>query len=416
VADDTRLPTGARLGELLNERLDGRLDGYVAPDNVQDLIAVADAAVVPMGGLEALQGEVLELADFKGAPPNYGHQALALLLAEGAATALSWNWDTCIERATPAGEMLEVASTRDEMVNLDRPQLAKVHGCATMRRTLLITSGQLADAPIWTDQAFAERIRGSEIVFIGIGDVADYAQRRIRELMAEFSPPDVRIVSTRIRSEWAGSVWASVLPSLAVERRIQTDADTFLDGLARAWARELLDGVKGRAGQLRDEVENGVAAVVDALGQLSSVDVIRWCRASVMGSIAGVSAVRAPATGDAVLAAGVLASRSDGLVTAPRPACCEVDGKRIEVLTMRDRMVASDVQREARRRAQQLRSSRDVNEAELHFLVGGTVLGRLEQEALDLIAGEADPLDVIDGPFAARITYLSAPELLQDAA
>ena len=188
VADDAGLPSGRRLGELLHERLKDRLTGYVPPDDVTDLIAVADAAGVPDGGLEALQGEVLELAAFKTATPNYGHQVLGMLLAEGALTALSWNWDTCIERARPTGEDLDVARTKEDMANLARPQLAKVHGCATMRRTLLITSTQLLEPPVWTEQAFAERIRGSVMVFVGIGDVADYAQTRIKRLLADFAP------------------------------------------------------------------------------------------------------------------------------------------------------------------------------------------------------------------------------------
>jgi hypothetical protein len=47
---------------MLHERLKQRLQGYDSPEDVRDLIAVADGAVAPAGGLKALQYEVLELA------------------------------------------------------------------------------------------------------------------------------------------------------------------------------------------------------------------------------------------------------------------------------------------------------------------------------------------------------------------
>lgn len=93
VADDAALPTGKQLGERLDQRLASRLQGYISPANPENLIAVADAAFDAAGGLEALQAEVLQLAEFNTATPNYGHLVLGMLLAEGAFTALSWNWD-----------------------------------------------------------------------------------------------------------------------------------------------------------------------------------------------------------------------------------------------------------------------------------------------------------------------------------
>ena len=418
LAADACLPSGARLGELLDERLHGRLDGYESPEDPRNLIAVADAAAQLVDGLEALQAEVLELADFKTATPNYGHQALALLLAEGALTALSWNWDSCIERSLPAGELLEVARTKDDAKNLAEPQLAKVHGCATMRPTLLITSEQLDKPPVWTEQTFAERIRGSVMVFVGIGDVADYAKRRIKDLLDEFSPPDVRVVSPSIKQKWDESVWAELLPALPEARRIEEDADSFLDDLARAWARELTDRVQADRANVKAEVRAGVDRVLDAIGRLTAVDLIRWCRASIIRPEMGTSAVRAPNTGDVLLAAGVLAAGADGSVDVPRPACCSIGDEVVELLTLRDRASASDVQREARRRAEELSSREHLPEGTVRFLIGGTVLGALSEfgEPADVLAGRIDPEDVVDGPQGVPITYLKASTVLEEAA
>lgn len=383
-------------------------------------MAVADNAVVPSGGLDALQGEVLQLAEFKTATPNYGHRVLAMLLAEGAANALSWNWDTCIERAAPQGEVLEVARTNEDLNNLSNPQLAKVHGCAAMRSTLLITSEQLASPPVWTDQAFSEHVRASSMVFIGIGDVADYAQRRIREFAEEFfEAPDVRVASRSIRDNWDESVWAEILPDLPEDRRIQQDADPFFDELGRAWARELLDDVRADAGHLREQLKPGVERVLDALGGLSAVEAIRWCRSAVMRPATGISAVRAPAAGDVVMAAGIVASEAGEPVAIPRPACCHIGDEEIEVLVLRERAFAADVQREARRRAEELATTSQLPATGLRFLVGGTVVGRLDdaaEETGDVVGGRPDRLELIDGPAAVRLDYLRASDLLADAA
>lgn len=419
VADDASLPSGARLSELLDERLGQRLQGYVSPADVRDLIAVADAAVALAGGLEALQYEVLELARFETATPNYGHQVLGLLLAEGAVTALSWNWDNCIERSTPPEEQLRVARTQADMAHLRDPQLAKVHGCATMPRSLLITSTQLADPPPWADQTFADLLRASTMVFVGIGDVADYAQRRIAELIADLRPPDVRVVSPSIRDGWADSVWATVLEGLDDDRRVGRTADEFFDDLARAWVGELLQQLTTAGRSAGEDVQAGIKRVVEALGHLSAAELVRWCRRAVVRPVTGESAVLAQATGDALVALGVLASRVEGTVRACRPACCATGDENVDVLVVRERTPAADVQREAVRRAEQMASNGQLASNEVTFLVGGSVLGRLdesEQAADDVLSPGDDPEDVIDGPRALRPRFLRANALLQEVA
>lgn len=417
MAMDADLPSGEGLAEKLHERL-GRLAGYVAPENIRDLIAVADAAVAPAGGEEALRLEVLELARFERATPNHGHQVLGLLLAEGALTLLTWNWDNCIERSAPEEEQLRVAKTHAEMQDLLRPQMAKVHGCATMPPTLLITSTHLSSPPVWAEQAFRQRLHGSKMVFIGIGDVADYVQRRISELLNEFGTPDVRVVSTSIKTKWDESVWASVMPGLEEERRIEQTADEFLEELARAWAGELLQGVGAACESVRDEVEPGVRRVIDAFNRLSAIEVIRWCRRAVMQPDTGESAVLSSGAADALIAAGVLAARDAAPVTASRAACYAIGDEVVEVLIARERMPASDIQREGLRRAEQLAERDQLGDEDASFLVVGTVMGRLDGSAAatkDMVSGDGDTEDVVDGPRARKATYITATELLMEA-
>src|SRR6185369_8326631 len=105
----------------------------------------------------------------------------------------------------------------------------KIHGCCTQPQTLLVTSGQLSDAPLWTRIYFQAELARSTMVFVGIGDVADYARLRIVELAGLVEHARLRVVSPDINRTWDGSTWQAVLPDLPSERRIEMSASEFLD-------------------------------------------------------------------------------------------------------------------------------------------------------------------------------------------
>jgi hypothetical protein len=256
------------------------------------------------------------------------------------------------------------------------------------------------------------------MVFIGIGDVADYARRRIVEFIDEFGAPDVRVVSRSIRSNWDESVWASLVPDLDDERRIEQTADAFLEEVARAWAGELLQRVGATCSSLT-ELGPVVRRVIGALAGLGSLDVIRWCRRAVMRPVTGESAVLSQGLADALVAIAVLAARRSGEVLAPRAACCVLGGDVIEILVLRETTPASEVQREGARRLEQLVSRNQLVDEGATFLVAGSVLGRFEdseEASLEMVSGGARPTDVIDGPMARRATFLKATDLLGEAA
>src|SRR4051812_12472006 len=79
-AAPSRLPSGPKLGADLDARLAGLIEGYESPPDTDNLISVADAGAQIAGGEPALRGEVLGLADFTAAEPNFGHRATAELL------------------------------------------------------------------------------------------------------------------------------------------------------------------------------------------------------------------------------------------------------------------------------------------------------------------------------------------------
>jgi len=417
VAEHASLPSGQQLGRLLDQRLRERLHGYTSPADTSDLLAVADAAVAAAGGLEALQYEVIELADFDQAWPNYGHRALALLLSEGAArTLLLWNWDNCVERAALEGERLEVARTLQDVAQLRVPSIAKIHGCITRVPTLLITSAQLADPPLWTDAAFTAALRGTTGVFIGIGDVADYARRRLEELKDSFPDLDVYVVSPSIASGWGDSVWAQLLPELEEARRVETTADEFLDEVARAWALELPSRVRDIAAAATGTTLDGINRTIAALSTLRAIDAIAWARTAAFRCRIGQSAIRLAATQEAVAAMGVLAGEQSAEVQVLPEARCRLDGSTMEVLVACEMVTASQVEIEAHRRAERL-AGRGLLDDEAHFLVSGAVFGEAGGlPAVDVLEGAVDPENVLTGPRGLRVTFTRAPDVLARAA
>jgi hypothetical protein len=421
------LPSGARLGKLLDERLRALVSGYSSPPNPENLIAVADAGADLDGGKTALRSEVLGLAEFLEAEPNYGHQAVAELLCEGAiGLLLLWNWDDCVERVDVTPERLQVARSGRDIEDLDQPSIAKIHGCATRRSTLLITSTDLAAPPYWTDAAFGERLRGKTAVFIGIGDIADYAQRRLEQLRDELAqdaehsghPLDIWVISPTIRSQWEDSEWAKLVPDLPEERRVELTADDFLDQLARRWVREPLDDLETSASAVRPEVADALRTISAGLSAIGAARVLRWCRRAALGQKIGLPVMFCDGLQQLLMAFAVLLSETgDQNVVFRGPAALEIGERRIEALVACRPVPADRVRQRARRRAAELADQGTID-GKATFLVSGVVWGPLNDDVdadLDMTVGQTDPEDVVVGSSAVSLAFLDASEMARAA-
>lgn len=422
-----KLPSGAELGERLDERLRGLVSGYNPPPNPQNLIAVADAGADLDGGKTALRSEVLKLDHFRDAEPNYGHHAIAELLCEGGiALLLLWNWDDCIERVEVAPERLQVARTDRDLEDLDEPSIAKIHGCATRPSTLLITSEDLATPPYWTDNAFRQRLRGRTAVFIGVGDIADYAQRRLEQFRDELAedaqrddhPLDIWVVSPTIRSKWHDSEWAKLVPDLPEERRIELSADEFLDQLGRRWVREAIDGLQRAETAVRPEVAESLRTIRAKLGLIGAAGVLRWCRRAALGQQVGRSVMLCDGLKQLLMAFAVLASDESGdNVRVRGPSALELGDRRIEALVVFEPAPADRVRQRASRRAEQLANQGTIGRRAT-FLVSGVVWGPLIDDpdpALDMTIGQTDPEDLVAGASGVRLSWLEASQLARAA-
>ena len=423
----TDLPSGADLGKRLDARLQSLVRGYASPANPENLIAVADAGAELQGGETALRTEVLRLADFLDAEPNYGHHAMAELLCEGSiALLLLWNWDDCIERVDVTPERLQVARSARDLEDLDQPSIAKVHGCATRKSTLLITSEDLEKPPYWTDNAFGERLRGKTAVFIGVGDIADYAQHRLEQLRDELAedperenhPLDIWVISPTIRSKWNDSAWAKLVPDLPAERRVELSADDFLDQLARRSVREAIDDLESAEMAVRPEVAQSLRTIKTKLGSIGAVGVLRWCRRAALGQEVGRSVMLCDGLKQLLMAFAVLASDMDADDVKVRgPSALVVGERRIEALVVCEPVPADRVRQRAALRAERLANDGAIGK-KATFLVSGVVWGPLSDDPdaeLDMTIGPTDPKDLVAGASGVRLAFLEASPLARSA-
>jgi hypothetical protein len=420
------LPSGATLGERLDQRLESLIQGYESPVHSADLIAVADAGANLEGGEPALRSEVLKLADFSDAEPNHGHKVVAELLCEGGVSLLLlWNWDTCIERVDVNPVRIQVSLSKSDIENLAEPSIAKVHGCATRPETLLITSADLEEPPVWADAATREYLRGKTVVFIGVGDIADYAKRRLKKLREDLEEIeggeedlDIWVVAPEIKSHWEESAWAELLPNLPEERRLAMAADEFLDQLARLWVRDMLDKVKTATAETKKETQEAVQLIDDSFNSFGSANVLRWVRRAAVGQRVGGSVMSDESVKQLLVAFAVLARDADGSVVQVKgPSALEIGAERIEALINCQASPAARVRERARERAKHLANQGSIK-GKAEFLIAGTVFGPLDDDPdpeLDLTVGEQDVDHLVVGPAAVRLSFRRASALEQAA-
>jgi hypothetical protein len=404
------LPSGRELARKLHQRFE-RVTNYecAEPD---DLLSVADAAARLPDGLAAVQRAVLELAPFSEASPQLAHRLLALLLAEDAARLLLTNWDDCVERSWREFEHIRGVCNALEAERLRGQFVVKIHGCCTQPDSLLITSRQLDDdAPLWTRIYFAAELAHSTTVFVGIGDIADYARTRITELAEIVDHARVRVVSPDIATSWEGSAWEDLLPDLPEERRIEKSADVFLDELAREWVMALIAELKTAAGS---DPAPWLGAVAEAFERLTAVQALVWLRRAAVGWKVGESVVRAPAATSALEAVGLIAHQPDladmdSIRFIPNSAV-QVGNERLDVLICQERRARSEIEDAAAERAQRVAKSLGPQE-QLHLLVAAGLFRGPKPRQLDTV--DVIDLDVpvdelIDGDrhIPVRLTYV----------
>jgi hypothetical protein len=244
-----------------------------------DLLAVADRVAAEPEGLRLLKDSILRVADFIGARCTYAHAALGLLVCEGTVTVLETNYDNCIERAA-LPELVSVAVTDSDRIDVDVAALLKIHGCATRPDSMLVTTKELEHPPLFASSELAARLSMGSVAFVGIGSPADYVKSSLHVFVDRVGVGRLTVVDPKM-VDWASTGWSAVLEGLPEGQRVADSADAFCDALLRAYVRELVGSVRRRVGEMGDAHPQrlGSESVLRAFEGKDSVWVLRWLRA-----------------------------------------------------------------------------------------------------------------------------------------
>lgn len=406
--EPTCIPSGAEVATRCHARLSELLgaDSLMGSDPT-NLTSVADAVAAMEDGHALIRRAAVGVAAFTTANPNFGHEVLALLLLEGVVSVCTTNWDDCIERAGGVERVLAVITDQDRQ-EIHTPALLKVHGCATRPDTVLVTSEDLANPPAWVRDEVSARVADSHVVFVGIGDVADYVRSRVEEAAGSVGTGAVYVVSPTVGENWAESQWAQVLPDLPDERRLSVTADAFLDALAAAYVRlvlrEIAEALEGEA-----ETLEAFDRVRSAFDLVTSVSALRWLRACGVPKRPGDSVLRQQSFVTALVALGMLGV--DGVEVRPlgRAMC---GGKEYEVLVAVGNVTVSICRREAAARLTRYRSQGMDPLTAPDFIVAGAHGEPTGTEGLkQSVLVDSDPSDLVSGPLAVEPVLVRAEDV-----
>jgi len=408
-AEPTGLPTGPEVASRTYERLARLLPAIPACDE-DDLTSVADAVASLAGGLPALRETVVNVVEFTTAVPNYGHQALALLLLEGLVKVLTTNWDDCIERGGQP-ERVRVTITALERAQMGDGALLKIHGCATRPDTLLITTAEVDKPQDWITHEMGARLADSHVVFVGIGDVAAYVRDRLSDTVAAVGDPDhVRVVGPTIATDWDASEWAQIVPDLPFDHRIEMAADEFLDMLAAAYVRGFLSDVSTAVNE-DENLRIALSRVVQPLEELCSVVALEWFRSTAVPRAHGIPVLAEQTMSTALLALGVLAA---GSLVIEKGGTAITSTQRLQILVAVGLTPASRIRREAEYRLAEFRSQGGNDSEQPEFLVACPfpLTPSLAGLPGDLMGPTATD-DVLGGPLVATPVFIDAAEVLR---
>jgi hypothetical protein len=303
-APPTSLPGAARLANLVFEVA----SAAVALDGVDrsDLVGVADRLATEPQGLAYLKSIILRVAELTGARINYAHEVLALLICEGAIVVIETNYDDCIERgALPV--RLPVVITDEDRLTVSTAALLKAHGCATRPDTMLVTSAELEDPPLFARTELAARLSQGAVAFLGIGSPADYVKSSLKTFISKVASNKLVVIGPQV-SLWDDSGWSDILPDLPEEQRIAATADAFSDALLRSYLQPILADVSARVAHMPEghRQRAGLTTFIEAIATKDSVSVLRWLRAGSWRHQVGDHVARSPQTVHTLLALGVL--------------------------------------------------------------------------------------------------------------
>jgi len=297
--------------------------------------------------------------------PNYGHEALALLLREGAVRGVSANWDRGVENAGRllGIEIQSIADARERLWHGPTLQLFKVHGCVEHPHTLALTSTEVNRPQRWARNHVGDALAGGMVVFLGLGTIGLYVREPLDDLVELWS--DAHVTIRVVDPGGLSSTWIDALGDHVAGVEVALDADRFLDDLLRAVVQEALSLTEDAVNKLQDgsrwtsTMLAGCRAVREQFGGSPADAILRWWRAGVVSTRDGHPFILDDAGRESLMTVALLAGGDGGQVVASGTeghlTLC-TDQRYFEIMWRPgDRVV--DVERVARERIRRRRSA-----------------------------------------------------------
>lgn len=369
--------------------------------------------------LEALRVRASEAADFRGITPNFGHEAAALLLREGAVELITVNWDCGIETAGRDANVAirGVASADESVATAYGLRIFKVHGCATRPPTLAITKAEVDKPQAWAVGRVQGALAGGIVAFVGLGTVGLYVSEPVDELVTAWGQDASSIV---VADPVLSESWKSAFSNAeeASSAHIKCDADCFLDNLLRAFVLEALELCEQQIRALPQD-QDWVATMLKGFDELRKAlagtwanGAIRWWRDGLTSDADGQPFVATVEGGRSLMTVALLAGVDGGAVdcTGQRGRLTVASGARYFEVVSRPGKAVTEVERVGRHRIRRRLADGVYPELKPISVVVAGANGRFpsEEAPIDISAGDMTMSDVAEGPEAVPIRFFSA--------
>lgn len=421
----TSLPSGADVQRQVAQQARHLLGVEVnSPADAEATLEELGAAAAALGAdvLDQLRELAAGTVDFVDAPPNFSHEAIALLLREGLVDVLTVNWDRGIERAgLDLGYTVEPILTQEQRgQGGPHPRMDKLNGCASSPRTLRITREEVDEPLAWAEHRVGAVLTDATMVFIGLGTVGDYVASGVERMLvgARDAPVTIFVVVPNLSAEWADALGDS-----AAQAHVPDRAERFLDELLRAAVRLALSNARDAAERAAASghgasvaLRTGSDRLVNALHAHAASPVWRWWRDGASGASTGCPfifdgrgedalAVVCALVGDATVA---VSGDDDALVV-------ELDGHYLEIGCWPGLQARQLVERQADRIRRRRRRGvyRDLTKRIVSVCAGHRGPLPLANVSLDIADPHGSPCDILDGSEHISAQWVAAESYIQ---
>lgn len=421
----TSLPSGADVQRRVAQQARDLLGVEVqSPAGSEPTLEELGAAAAALGDevLDQLRELAAGAIDFIDAPPNFGHEAIALLLREGLVDVLTVNWDRGIERAgLELGYPVEPILTQEQRgEGGPHPRMDKLNGCASRPRTLRITREEVDEPLAWAEHRVGAVLTDATVVFLGLGTVGDYVASGVERMLVgtREAPVTLLVVAPDL-----SDAWKDALGDRAVEAHVLDRAEPFLDELLRAAVRVALGNVRDAAEQAAAgghgasvALRVGANRLIEALQPHAALPVWRWWRDGACGASIGHPFVLDGRGEDALAVVFALVGNAEVSVSGDDDALVvELAGHYLEIGCWPGLQARQLVERQAGRIRRRRRRGvyRDSTKRVVSVCAGHRGPLPLPDVSLDIADPQGSPSDILDGSEHISAQWVAAESFIQ---